>query len=229
MKATCSGYPRTVLVLGPSGSGKDTQIDKLAALCGYEKIGTGDMFRREYEKKTPEGIEAYSYWSKGVWVPDELVYSIFSIWMKQYDPEKPWIFSQVVRAPGQVGLFDDLLKTYGRSLDAVVLFALSEEAAIERMSLRRHCPKCGREYHLKYVPPKKGEVCDDDGEDLVSRDDDTPDSIRQRLREFNGKTRPVIDAYTARGLLVEVDASPPIEMVWQGTRKALDTWREEHS
>lgn len=222
MKAICEDAPNTILVLGPSGSGKDTQISKLVERCGYEQIGTGEMFRDAYERKTPKGIAAYEYWSVGKWVPDDLVYEVFAEWLKRYDPKAKWIFSQVVRAPGQVARLDELLSTYNRKLDLVISFRLSEEAAIERMSLRRHCPKCGREYNLKYVKPKNGEHCDDDGEKLVARDDDKPDAIRKRLKEFEEKTRPVIEAYRARGIIVEIDATPPIDDVWESVKKTLN-------
>lgn len=224
MKAICNGFPNTVLVLGPSGSGKDTQISKLVDRCGYVQIGTGEMFRKAYEQKTPEGIEAFGYYDKGEWVPDDLVYRIFTDWMKQYDAAEPWIFSQVVRAPGQVERFDSLMAAYGRKLELVIYFSLSEEAAIERMSLRRHCPTCGREYNLKYIKPLKDELCDDDGTQLVVRDDDKPDAIRKRLQEFTEKTKPVIAEYTNRGILLEIDASPSIEKVWSDVQKQMAEW-----
>jgi len=217
MKAICN-FPKTVLVLGPSGSGKDTQIDKLVDLCGYEKIGTGDMLREEYAKRTTKGIEAHKSWGEGRWVPDDLMYELFSEWITKYDRSKPWIFSQVVRAPGQVAMFDDLLGKLGRKLDMVLYFSLSSEAAIERMSLRRHCPVCGREYHLVYVKPRNGEVCDDDGTALIRRDDDYPEAIEQRLEEFKNKVVPILSEYTTRGILTEVDASPSIDDVWKSVK-----------
>lgn len=213
MKAICKNFPHTMIFLGPSGSGKDTQADLLSKLCGYEVIGTGAMFRAEYEKKTKEGIEAYRYWGKGKWVPDELVYRLFRNWIKQYDPQKQWIFIQVVRTSPQVKLFEDFLKEYDRKLDKAIYFQLSDEAAIERMSLRRYCPKCGRDYHLKYKKPKNDEVCDDDGIKLVIRDDDNPKSIKQRINEFRIKTEPLLEIYKKRGIMVEVNADPSIKEI----------------
>jgi adenylate kinase len=205
--------PNTVLVIGPSGSGKDTQIDKLVEKFNYEKIGTGDMFREMYAQGDPDGIKAHEYCEKGVWVPDDLVYSMFAKWIKRYDQDKKWIFSQVVRTEDQVEMFDNLLQKFDRELDLVIYFSLSDEAAIERMSLRRYCPQCGEEYHLKYVPPKKEGVCDNDGTQLEVRDDDHPEAIKQRIKEFRNKTEPILEVYRNRDLLVEIDASETIEEI----------------
>lgn len=224
MKAICDNLPDTVMVLGASGSGKDTQIDKMIKMCGGEKIGTGDMFREELEKGTAIGKRAYEeYWGKGIWVANDIVYEVLESWIQKFDPEKKWIFSQVVRDPGQIELFDSLMGKLGRKLDLVIHFTLSEEAAIERMSLRRHCPKCEREYHLKYLPPKNDEVCDDDGEKLIRRKDDQPKQIRQRMEEYKNKVLPVVEEYRKRGILVEIDASPSIEEVWKSVQAALES------
>jgi adenylate kinase len=213
--------PEVILVLGPSGSGKDTQIDKLVQKFDYEKIGTGDMFRELYAQKDPDAIEAHQYYSKGIWVPDELVYKLFKKWLKKYDATKKWIFSQVVRTVGQVKRFDNLLQDYEKKIGMVIYFALSKEAAIERMSLRRHCPKCGEEYHLKYVPPKKDGFCDNDGEKLEIRKDDHPEAIKQRIKEFENKTKPILDIYKQREILVEIDAAPSIEKIHKVVLKKL--------
>ena len=222
MKAICSKLPETILVLGPSGSGKDTQIDKLVELCGGEKIGTGDMFREEYEKGTEVGINAFEeYWGKGIWVANDIVYEVLESWIQKFDPDKKWFFSQVVRDPGQVELFDNLMGKLGRKLELVIHFTLDEDTAMERMSLRRHCPKCGREYHLQYKPPQNDEKCDDDGEELSIRDDDYPEPIRQRIEEYNEKVLPVVEEYRGRGILVEIDASPSIEDVWEAVQQKM--------
>lgn len=222
MNATCKNCPKTVLILGASGSGKDTQMNLLVEKCGYTPIGTGDMFREELAKKTPLGIEANKYWGKGHLVPDDLVYQLFSEYIKKYDSSKPWIFSGVVRTVPQIKLFDDLLSGFGRKLERVIYFNLSEEDAIVRMSLRRHCPMCGREYHLKYNKPKNDEVCDDDGTKLSTREDDHIGPIHERLEYFRNKVLPAIEVYRKRGILLEIDAAPTVEEIHEDVMKKIN-------
>lgn len=212
------------MVLGPSGCGKDTQIDLLISKCEYQKIGTGEMFRSLYKEKTKSGLAAYKYWSKGEWVPDKLTFELFEEWLKKYEVAKPWIFSQVVRTAEQVHKFDLLLEKYDRSLDCVIYFKLSEEAAIDRMSTRRICPKCGADYNIKYKKPKMKGVCDNDGEILVTRDDDKPEAIRERLVEFFKKTAPIVEIYKEKGILIEIDSTPSIEEIHQNLLKDLEKW-----
>jgi adenylate kinase len=204
---------QTILFHGPSGSGKDTQVDLLVQKYEFENIGTGEMFRRMYKEGDIEAIRAYQYWSKGQFVPNELTYSILNRWVQKFDTEKSWGFVSVVRDEGQIPLFDDLLKNNGRELDFFVHFVLSEEMAIERMSLRRVCSYCEATYHQKYKPEKVSGYCDRCGTKLIQREDDQPDKIIMRLKEYNKSVIPIVNTYKERGLLLEIDASPSIEVI----------------
>ncbi len=150
---------KTFLFHGPSGCGKDTQADLLVQKYGFEKIGTGEMFRKAYQDGDPDGIKAHEYWGTGLFVPNELTYSMLTKWLKNYDGNKSWIFVSVVREIGQIKLFDKTLSDNSRLLDAFVHFKLTEEAAIERMSLRRVCANCETTYHERYKPEKEKEGC----------------------------------------------------------------------
>lgn len=204
---------KTILFHGPSGCGKDTQVDLLVQNYGFEKIGTGEMFRAMHDMGDIEGLKAYSYWSKGLFVPNELTYSMLSKWMKKYSVEKDWAFVSVVREYGQISLFDSLLKESGRNLDAFVHFKLSEEAAIERMALRWVCPNCNQIYHEKYKKERIQGFCDTCGMRLIQREDDKPERIKSRLEEYNRTIQPILDEYRNRGILIEIDASPSIEEI----------------
>ncbi len=208
---------KTILVHGPSGSGKDTQVDLLVEKFGFEKIGTGEMFR-ELMKKDKEIEKTIN---SGQFIPSELTYKLLTEWMRRYDSEKNWIFVSVVRAVDQIQLFDNLLKEYGRDLDAFIHFSLSAEKAIERMSLRKVCSICGENYHEKYKPEKENDVCDKDGGKLVRRDDDKPEAIQKRLNEYNQSIKPILHEYDSRGLLIDIDASFTIEEIHQEVLRNL--------
>jgi adenylate kinase len=213
---------KTYLFHGPSGSGKDTQVEMTLKKYDVEQIATGAMFRTLYEEGDPEGIAAYEYWSKGIFNPAEQVHKLLRIWLKRYDNSKDWIFVSAVRGEDQIALFDETLKIYGRTLDKFIHFKLSEEEAIKRMSTRTECPKCHATYHPTFKPEKVKGVCDNDGSILVQREDDKPEKIIQRLKEYNRTIDPIVSEYKKRNILVEIDASPSIEDIHKEVLKHLE-------
>jgi adenylate kinase len=204
---------KTVLFHGPSGSGKDTQVELLVKDYNFENIGTGEMFRRMYSEGDLDAIKAHQYWSKGKFVPDKLTYKMLGSWIKQFDQEKNWAFVSVVRTPEQIPLFENVLKDVNRELDYFVHFTLSEEKAIERMSLRWVCPNCDATYHEKYKPEKVKGYCDRCGTKLVQREDDSPERIKLRLREYEKGIDRIVSYYKEKGILIEIDASPSIQEI----------------
>ena len=204
---------KTVLFHGPSGSGKDTQVELLAQGYNFENIGTGEMFRQMYSQGDIDGIRAHEYWGKGKWVPDNLTYKMLKKWIKQFNHDKNWAFVSVVRSFGQIPLFEEVLTEVDRDLDAFVHFKLSEEVAIERLSLRWVCSNCGMTYHEKYKQEKVRGYCDKCGTKLEQREDDKPDRIKTRMKEYERTIQPIIDYYQEKGLLIEVDARPSIEEI----------------
>lgn len=212
---------KTILFHGPSGSGKDTQVDLLVQKYEFENIGTGEMFRRMYKEGDVEAFKAYQYWSKGQFVPNDLTYSMLNKWVKKFDVNKSWAFVSVVRDPGQIDMFDEMLKSNGRQLDVFVHFLLSEEIALERMSLRWVCPHCESTYHEKYKAESVKGYCDKCGTKLVQREDDEPDKIRLRLQEYKRTVEPIVERYRTRGILLEIDATPSIEVIHEQLIKQL--------
>jgi adenylate kinase len=205
--------PNTYLFHGPSGSGKDTQLEKLAEKMEFETIGSGDMFRKLYEEGTPEGIEAHKYWSEGKWVPADLTYKLLNLWVEKYDSNKDWVFVSTVRAEEQIPLFDSLLEKHGRKLDNVVHFTLSEQEAVDRLSVRRTCPNCNGTFHPQWKKEKVEGICDFCGTKLVQRADDQPEMIRKRMQEYRRTIDPILEEYERRGILVDIDASPSIDEI----------------
>ncbi len=203
----------TILFHGPSGSGKDTQVELLAQKYEFENIGTGEMFRKMYKQGDLDSIKAYQYWSKGKFVPNDITYKMLDKWVRKFDISKPWAFVSVVRDAGQIPLFDEMLKKNGRELNYFVHFLLSEEKAIERMSLRKICPYCDATYHIKYKAEKVEGYCDKCGTKLVQREDDQPYKIKLRLDEYNKTVEPIIEEFRKRKILIEIDATPSIEEI----------------
>lgn len=211
----------TILFHGPSGCGKDTQVELLQKEYDFENIGTGDMFRKLYAEEDEDAIIAHDYINRGEFVSNELVYKMLPKWVSKFDPNKNWAFVSTVRDEGQIPMFDALLEGTGRTLDKFVHFTLSEEAAIERMSLRWICPQCGASYHEKYKKETEKGICDNCCAKLIQREDDQPSKIRKRLEEYNRTIKPILDEYRRRGILVEIDASPSIEEIHKNLVEAL--------
>lgn len=213
---------RTILFHGPSGCGKDTQVELLVNDYGFQNIGTGDMIRKLYAEGDKDAIKATEYTSQGKFVPNEIIYNkMFPRWLDRFDTEKSWALVSVVREVGQIKFLDALLDDKNRELDLFIHFTLSPEVAIERMSVRRYCPSCGMTFHPKYKPEKMEGVCDKCGTTLIQRDDDKPKKIKERLREYNRTIEPILRVYRKRGILVEVDATPSIEDIHKEIIKIL--------
>lgn len=205
---------RTILLHGPSGCGKDTQVELLVDDYGFQNIGTGDMIRKLFAEGDEDAILATEYTTQGKFVPNEIIYNkMFPKWLDRFDNTKHWALVSVVREVGQIEYLDKLLQQKNRKLDMFIHFTLSPETAIERMSVRTYCPSCGMTFHPKFKKEKVQGICDKCNTKLIQRDDDKPEKIRERLREYNRTIEPILDTYRTRGILVEVDAAPSIEEI----------------
>ena len=213
---------KTILFHGPSGSGKDTQVELLEEKFEIEKIGTGEMFRQMYSEGDIDAIKAYEYWHVGKFVPNELTYKMFSKWLTKFNQEKDWMLVSVVRDIGQVPLLDELLAQYGRKLDVFLHLKLSEEMAIERRTLRWTCPRCSATYHKKYKRETVEGYCDKCGMKLIQREDDTLERTKSLYSEYQKTIAPILIEYSNRGIVKEVDASPSIEEIHQEIIRQLN-------
>lgn len=204
---------KTYLVHGPSGSGKDTQLDLLEQKMDFERIATGEMFRTLKAEGHEEFKELFDLIESGGLPNTKQTYDLLREYIKRFDPNKNWIFVGAVRRLNQTAAFEDLLKELGRELDAFIHFKLSNDAAVERLSLRWTCPKCETTFHEKFKPEKVKGKCDNDGETLYKREDDHPGAVRRRLDWYNEDIQPILDYYAEEGKLIEVDASGTIEEI----------------
>jgi len=221
---------KTFLFHGPSGAGKDTQVDLLSPYLDMEKINTGDMFRT----MPGEGDELAIYWAEKVWKEGifpsgKVTYELLSRYIKRYDVKKDWVFVSVVRLEEQIAYFEELLKKENRKLDAFIHFKLSDKVAIERLSRRLVCPVCKTAYDNKHKPPKKEGVCDNDSATLETRPDDQPDQIKNRLRQYNKSIFPILNHFDKQGLLIEIDASKSIDLIHKEIIKQLNLTKRNNA
>lgn len=203
-----------MILLGPPGSGKGTQGDRLAAHFGIPHISTGDMLRAAIEADTELGRQAKEYMDAGGLVPDSLVVGIVAERLAQDDARNGFLLDGFPRNAAQAEMLDGILNSTGVSLDAAVLISVPHEEVIERLSGRRVCPKCGAAYHLSNNLPRVEGVCDTDGAALILRDDDREEVVRERLRVYDEQTKPVIEFYKKLGVLLGVDGLGSLDQVF---------------
>jgi adenylate kinase len=191
-------------MLGPPGSGKGTQAQILSELYCVPVITTGDMLRDSVDMGTRYGKLAKDYMERGDLVPDGIVNRIVGDRLKRNDLSEGFILDGYPRSIPQADALDKILDENNQELDYVIHVVLDDESIIDRLSKRRVCPNCGAVYHLESNPPKIPDVCDECGSKLIRRNDDSPDVIRKRLKVYREKTKPLLERYEERGIVVDV-------------------------
>jgi adenylate kinase len=194
-----------LVFMGPPGAGKGTQAKAVAEHYGIPHVSSGDIFRGEIGRKTPLGLKIKSYLDGGALVPDDITVGAVAGRLAQKDCADGWLLDGFPRTEGQARALDQTLAATGTKLDGVVNLGLDAEEIVRRMSGRRMCPKCGRSYHVEHIPPRREGVCDACGAKLIIRDDDKPETVRQRLKTYAEQTAPLVGYYRRQGLLVRVD------------------------
>jgi len=210
-----SAQQRTyVVLLGIPGAGKGTQARLLEESLGIPQVSTGDIFRYNLKNQTELGLLAKSYMDRGDLVPDEVTIRMVEDRLQQPDAIKGAILDGFPRNLIQAKTFDEISAVYG-GIKLVPLISLDDEEAIRRVTGRRSCRTCGAVYHLDFNPPKQAGRCDIDGGELYQRDDDKLEIVRNRLYVYYKQTSPLIGYYFAKSLLVELDGTQPIEVVFE--------------
>jgi len=193
-----------LVFLGPPGAGKGTQAKAVAVACGVPHVSSGDIFRGESDRDTPLGRQIRSFLESGNLVPDDVTTRVVASRLAEDDCREGWVLDGFPRTEGQAEALDEVLEASETKLDAVIYLNLNVEVIVERMDGRRVCPKCGRSYHVEHIPPPAGGRCESCGAALVQRDDDEPETVRQRLATYECRTAPLMDYYERRGLLIRV-------------------------
>lgn len=198
-----------LVFLGPPGAGKGTMASRLAEKEGIPHISTGDIFRANINNQTELGKKVKSILDSGELVPDELTIELVKDRLAQDDTKKGFILDGFPRTIPQA----DALEGFA-TIEKAILFSLSDEEIVKRLSGRRVHKPSGRTYHVEFNPPKVAGKDDVTGEDLIQREDDKVDAIKNRLSVYHDQTAPLIDYYQKKGKLVEIDASPSPDEVF---------------
>ena len=203
-----------IIMLGAPGAGKGTQAKMIAAKYGSPHISTGDIFRANIKNGTELGAKAKEYMDKGLLVPDELVVDLVMDRFKEPDCEKGYVLDGFPRTIPQAEALDKALTAIGESIDYAINVEVPDENIINRMGGRRACVGCGATYHIVYSPTKVEGKCDTCGADLIIRDDDKPETVKNRLAVYHEQTQPLIDYYTSKGITREVDGTVDMKDVF---------------
>ena len=203
-----------IIMLGAPGAGKGTQAKMIADKYGVPHISTGDIFRANIKNGTELGMEAKKYMDQGLLVPDELTVRILLDRVAQDDCKNGYVLDGFPRTIPQAEVLDSELTKLGDHIDYAINVDGPDENIVKRMSGRRACLTCGATYHIEHVPPKKEGICDVCGSELVLRDDDKPETVKNRLNVYHEQTQPLIDFYTEKGVLKTVDGTVPMEEVF---------------
>lgn len=207
-----------ILLLGAPGAGKGTQSKRLADEFDLEHVTTGDALRAnkemdishlDFEYDTPR-----EYMDAGELVPDDVVNEIVKTALQEADG---YVLDGYPRNLDQAEYLTEIT-----DLDAVVYLDVSEEELVDRLTGRRICPDCGANYHVEFAPPEEEGVCDECGSPLVQREDDTEETVRERLSVYHENTEPVVDHYRDEGVLAEVNGEQTPDEVFEDVTAAVE-------
>ena len=206
-----------LILLGAPGAGKGTQAEILCKKLNVPTISTGNILRAAIKDGTPTGLKAKSFIDAGALVPDEVIIGIVDERLAQDDCKNGYILDGVPRTIAQA----EALEKAGIRFDAVVSIEIGEEEILRRMNGRRVCEACGSSYNVEAIPPRVEGICDNCGGKLIQRKDDTPETVRERLKVYHTETEPLVDFYAARGLLRPVRSDDTKEGTTQAILAAL--------
>lgn len=212
-----------LILLGPPGSGKGTQGERLEQDLELPYYATGDILRAAVKQGTAIGQEAKAYMDRGDLVPDEVIIGVIAERLDSPEADDGFILDGFPRTVPQAEALDAKLVELGRQLTAVILIDVDDESIVRRLGGRRVCEAKDHVYHVDFNPPLTDGVCDIDGSPLYIRDDDKPETIRHRLDQYHEKTSPLTEYYGRQGLLNRVDGSVDPDEVSESIRTLIST------
>ena len=196
-----------LILLGPPGAGKGTQAAKIIEKYEIPHISTGDIFRENIKEGTPLGKKAQEYMNRGELVPDSLVIEIATDRLTKDDCKEGFLLDGFPRTVEQAEALDKFLAEDGKKVDHVLDIDVEADILMKRLTGRRVCKGCGATFHITNIPPKVEGVCDVCGEERYQRDDDTEETVANRIEVYNSQTKPLIDYYEKSGNISHLDGS----------------------
>jgi adenylate kinase len=210
-----------IILMAPPGGGKGTQARRLSRKHDIPHVETGKILRRAVEEKSPLGKKAKKYMDSGDLVPDSIMIDIIKQRLSRPDCKNGFVMDGFPRTRAQAEALDELFARQDIELDGVIFLKVSDEEIFSRLSKRRVCENCAETYHLEENPPEEENVCDRCGGKLERRGDDQPEAIEHRLDEYRDKTKPVLEYYRGKDLLVEVDGEQEIDKITEEINNIL--------
>ncbi|HWI95415.1 MAG TPA: adenylate kinase [Solirubrobacterales bacterium] len=216
-----------LVLLGPPGSGKGTQGERLQEDLELPYYATGDILRAAVREGTELGKAAKDYMDRGDLVPDEVIVGMIGERIDSSEAADGFILDGFPRTAPQAEALAAKLGELGRELTAVLLIDVSDEEVVRRLGGRRTCAENGHVFHVEFNPPEQEGVCDVDDSELIVRDDDKPEVIRHRLEQYHEKTAPLIERYDSQSLLRQIDGAAAPDAVADEIQRTLATLRLE--
>ncbi|HYP47672.1 MAG TPA: adenylate kinase [Thermoleophilaceae bacterium] len=216
-----------LILVGPPGAGKGTQAERLVEAFDLAYYSTGDILRAAVAEESELGLEAKSYMESGELVPDDLICRVIMARIDSGEAEDGFLLDGFPRTVGQAETLEGALERRGRSLTSAIVIEAPDEEVIRRLSGRRICAAAQHVYHVEFDPPKVEGICDQDGSELIQREDDKPETIGKRLDVYHKQTAPLVEWYDERGLLRSFDGALSADEVHGHIRATLATLRLE--
>ena len=202
-----------LIFLGPPGSGKGTQAQRLAARLGLFQLSSGDVLRRERQEGSEIGRKAAEYMDAGTLVPDDVITVVMLAGIDKLATGTGFILDGFPRTVPQAESLEAGLKQRKLAIDAVIDFKLDDEEIVQRIGGRRVCNSCAATYNVSFLPPRVDGKCDKCGGELIQRKDDRREVIVTRLETYRAQTAPLIEFYSRRGRLQAVDSAAGADAV----------------
>lgn len=211
-----------IVLMGPPGAGKGTQAEFIKNSYPIPHISTGDMFRAAVANKTPLGIEAKKYMDSGQLVPDEVTIGLVKERLAAPDCAKGFLLDGFPRTVVQAEALDKVLADLGKKVEIALNITVPNEVILERMAGRISCQDCKTVYNLKFNAPQQEGICDKCGGQLVQREDDKEETVKNRLKVYDEQTTPLLDYYAKQSTLKNIDGNRTTTEVFQDVKALLE-------